>query len=290
MAAKKLKRRGDKANKNRSKHRAKQEFEGLPTKLSVPITSIDGFSWFIYGLKKIGKTTLSVQFPDSFHMMFEPGAKALKLYKRNVENWKHAWQLAKELKEDGGRFKTVCIDTADIMYEMCQTHVCQELVVDHPSEEAWGKGWDALRREFTRLVTYLLKLDKGVIFISHSKEVGIKGKSSEEWSVMQPTVKAAGAEILNGLCDILGYYHFDGDRRFLQIVGDDFVTAGHRLNSDDLGIEAFSWKGKPVKVIDMGDSAKEGFTNVVDCFNNKYEPPAPKPKKKKKLKRRRNRG
>lgn len=281
MKTRKLKSKGNKKGKNRSKHRAKQEFEGLPTEQSVPIASIDGYSWFLYGLKKIGKTTLSVQFPNSFHMMFEPGAKALNLYKVDIENWAHAWYLAKKLKKDKGRFKTICVDTADIAYEMCQKSVCEELVIDHPADEGWGKGWDALRQEFTRFVNYLLKLDKGVIFISHAKEASIKGRSGEEWNVMQPTVKNTGSEILNGLCDILGYYSFNGDRRVLQIVGDDFVTAGHRLNSEELGIEAFSYKGIPVKKIDMGDTAQEGFKHVVDCFNNQYEPPKVKKKKKK---------
>jgi len=290
MAVTALKRKRSAEGRHRSRPLAKREFEGLPTEYSFPIASIDGYSWFVYGEKKIGKTTLFSQYPDPYFMMFEPGGKALKLKRNMITDWAHAKFLLKKLKRDK-KFKTVIIDTADVMSTMCTRYVCDKLVIDHPSDEGWAKGWDAVAEEFSIFVNGLLALDKGIVFVSHARETNIKSRMGQEWNKMAPSMKPKAAETLNGLCDILAYYHYNGDNRFLTIRGNDFITAGHRLNTEELGIDAFNWEGKPVRHISMGDSPKEGYKNVVDCFNNEYKPVpyrsggTPKKKRVKKKKR-----
>jgi hypothetical protein len=69
------------------------------------------------------------------------------------------------------------------------------------------------------------------------------------------------------MVDIWCYYHYDGKQRMLQIKGDDHVSAGHRLQDNH-----FRWKGREVELESMGSSKEEAYKNLIDCFNNEYNP------------------
>lgn len=74
-------------------------------------------------------------------------------------------------------------------------------------------------------------------------------------------------ELVEGSVDIWAYYTYDKRRRVLQILGDDHVSAGHRLEGRFLTPD-----GRPIRRIDMGGSAKQAYRNVTDAFNNRYVP------------------
>src|SRR6478752_4032607 len=78
----------------------------LPTEMSVPLTRFQDYSLWLYGARKIGKTTLASMFPDTFLMMAEPGAKDLSVYQRAITQWKHFTGYIKLLEKDD-RFATV---------------------------------------------------------------------------------------------------------------------------------------------------------------------------------------
>lgn len=241
----------------------------LPTEPSVPLESLGDYSTLIFGRKKIGKTNLSAQFPKTFHMMTEPGGKALRIHQRPIRNWTDFTGYVKLLDKDK-TFRTQVVDTADILFKYCQDAVCRRLGIDHPSDEDWGKGWNAVRDEFTRWITRLMNNGKGTIFISHSTEREIKRRSGGSYHSIQPTLSGQARDVLEGLVDIFAYFDYDGDHRVLTIRGDETVAAGNRLR------DHFKWNGRDVPVIDMGESAEIGYANLVACFNNKYEynPPA----------------
>lgn len=239
----------------------------LPTQRSVPVENLGGYTMLIYGRKKIGKTSLCKEFPGSLFLFFEPGGKALRLFQRQVTSWL-AFKRYIDLIVKDSTFKTIIIDVADYAYDMCSAYVCKDLGVDHPSDAGWGKGWNAVKKEFNGEILRLLRCGKGVIFISHQREEEIEERSGRKYHRKTNTLSGQAREALEGLVDIWANYDYEEKKRVLTILGDDFTDAGHRLE------EKFKYtNGNPIREISMGKSSQEGYKNFLDGFNNKLIEP-----------------
>lgn len=249
----------------------------LPEELSEVSNNLWDYSILLFGEKKIGKTDLTAQAPRTFHLMFEPGGKAQRIFQRPVPTWKAFRGYLKNLKKDKGRtrrFDTVAVDTVDMMYLRCFEHMCQKLGMEHPADEAYGKGWAAIKDEFLKGISDLLSLDKGVILISHAMDKKMKMRGGEEYDKVMPTLANQGREIAEGMVDLWFYYGYSGTARVLTIAGSESIGAGHRLKTN------FRYSdGTPVREISMGDSAEEGYANLIAAFNNQMEAPVAEKKK-----------
>ncbi len=237
----------------------------LPKYKSEPSDSLQDYSILIYGPKKIGKTSLTSQFEGALSMMTEPGGRAQSMFQVACNSWLDLRGYTKLFIKDD-RFKTGIVDTADIAYELCMAHVCKKMVIDHPSDEAFGKGWNAVRKEFQSWVMELLGSGKGVIFISHMKDSEFKTRRGESFNKVGASMAAQAADVIEGLVDIWGNYTYDGKKRYLIIGGSDEIDAGNRVEGHFLDVE-----GEPLDRISMGGSAKEAYRNFVAAFNNELQ-------------------
>lgn len=238
----------------------------LPTTLSRPSTRLGDYSILLFGLEKIGKTTLAAQFPDAMFLMLEPGGRGLSIYQTPITNWSMFKKALRLLAKDP-RFKTVVVDTVDIAFKMCERSTCRKMGIDHPSDEDWGKGWNAIRDEFTEQMAILLSLGKGVVLISHATEREIKRRDGSKYHVIGPTMAGQARSVIQPMVDIWCYYAFEKDRRVLTIRGDEHVTAGVRPPKNFLSGDT------QLSTIDMGTSPEEAYANFVAAFKNTYTPP-----------------
>lgn len=246
----------------------------LPTEKSVPSDRLQDYCILLYGAKKIGKTQLTAQFESCMQMMFEPGAKAIEGYQVAVPSWKHARKYVRLLESDD-KFQNVSFDTTDIAHAMCTKFACEQMGIDHPSDEEWGKGWQAVRDEFSDQIHRLLNTGKGVIFISHAAEKEIKTRHGKKYDRLESTMTGAARNALEALVDIwvCVTYNDDGDR-IMIIEGDDYVAAGHRCRGH------FEYTdGTPIAEIPMGESPEEAHDNFVAAFSNELENPEAAKKK-----------
>lgn len=228
----------------------------LPTAKSIPEDDLQKYSLLLYGREKIGKTTFCAQFPNALFLSCEPGTKALEVYSVEINNWLELKQVVKLLEEDKSKFKTIIVDTVDLAYKYCEAWGCQVLSVKHLSDEEWGKGWGLVRDEFHTTMSKILKLGRGVVFVSHAIEKEIKRKDSSRHRV-SPTMAGAAERILEPMVDIWGYYFYgENGNRTIQIVGDDGIAAGHRIENHFIGVNE----------IDCGKNAKEAYEAYVKAF------------------------
>jgi len=91
---------------------------------------------------KIGKTTLAVQFPRNLLLAVERGYNAIDgVYAVDVPTWAEFKKYLKQLNDEDikGMFDTVTIDTIGLLYERCETYVCDREGVDKIGDIPYGE-------------------------------------------------------------------------------------------------------------------------------------------------------
>jgi hypothetical protein len=213
----------------------------------------------IYGYEKIGKTALAKQFKNPYFIFTEPGHRSLDYPTHGdiVKDWAHLVKVVDAVVEHR-EFDFIIIDTADLAFDMCQHHVCKNLGIDHPSDEEWGKGWDAVRKEFARCMLKLQRSEKGVMYISHAREVEIKTLAGGKRNKTVPTMSNQAKSVLEPDCDVWACFDYtDTGGRQIILKGNRDIAAGNRCKRYFVGVES----------VDMGGSEEEAYANFIAAFN-----------------------
>lgn len=243
----------------------------LPTSNSKAVASMQDVFWLLYGERKIGKTSLASCFPDAFFFMFEPGGKGLEIKQAACPAWEHAMQYVRLLERNPSYCKTVVIDTGFKAYEKCMEYVCKRDGITHPSDSEWGKGWDAVRKEFYAFHERLLNIGLGMIVTAHSEVKDVQKKDGSSYNKLSIELGKAPFTFYGSVADIIAYYQYDNDgKRVLTIRGDAFVEAGCRLSKN------FNYtNGEIIVDVPIGNNGvKEGYKKLCEAFDNKIAMPA----------------
>lgn len=177
-----------------------------------------GYSVFMYGGWKTGKTTTAVKFPKHFLLAFEkgysaiPGAMALP-----INSWSEFRQVLRQLKEPAAKekFETIIIDTADIAYDYCVKYICDNAPrtkeqgggtgVDSLADIPFGKGYGMVEKEFDECLRKIVQLGYGLVVISHETDKTFKNEGGTEFNKIVPTLDKRANNVLARMCDIIGY-------------------------------------------------------------------------------------
>ena len=241
----------------------KKKVISLPTEKRKPSNNPQDFTWLIYGDKKIGKTSLSSCFPNSLIYSFEPGAKAIEAFAVEIPDWQTALDYNEELFSTENDFQNVIIDTGMIAYDRNQQHVCNENNISYPGDLPHGKGWSILKKSFEKMHLDITSNGLGLIILAHDKVSEIELPSGLKTTRIEPVMSNGALGFYQGMVDIIGHYHYIGDKRFLQIRGNEDVVCGCRMKHNFL-----TPKGERIIRIPMGNSEQEAFENVMKAFNN----------------------
>lgn len=260
----------------------------LPKQKTSPLEKLWDFTILLFGLKKIGKTSMLSELGDGFFFPFESGTKALSVFQpldakgRRVTFTADAngWALFKKysalVRASKKRFPFAVIDPVDKAHKACTAWTCKKNGWEHPSDGPYGKGWSAVADEFALEMDKLTSCGIGVVFISHATERTIKTRTGDEYDLITSTMSNQAREAIEGAVDIWAYYHYDGTDRFLTILGDDHIGAGHRIKKHFRYTD-----GKRVRKIPMGRNETEAAANFIAAFENKLENPKGGEKKRK---------
>lgn len=242
----------------------------LPSELSIPSTNLAEYTWLIHGEPKIGKTSLIAEFEKVLFAMFEPGGKALKIFQTpTIKEWAYMLgvvnELEKQAEEGTLQFSSVCIDTGSKAYDRCLEWTCLRDHIQHPGKvEDYGASWKEVTKAFTDVHTRLAALDLGFFVTAHSRATERQRRTGSKELKIEPMFGGSTDEFYRGIIDIIAYYHTIGEERFLQIRGDDTVVAGCRLQDNFL-----TPNGDQIKMIPMGNSPKEGHSNIIKAYRNR---------------------
>jgi len=211
----------------------------LPDKPREIEKDILKFCTLIYGRPGIGKTSWAISWPDAILFSCERISMGLSCYDFNAENggvtdWK-TFKAGVSLLEEDSRFKTVVIDTVDKAYEHCLQHVCKTRGITHPEDEPWGKGWNAVKREFADTLYRIRKTGRGLVFISHAMERDITSFSNQKYTKVVPTMAGQAYSHLKGITDLTLYTEYMSDVkgrniRVLITEGDEVIDAKNSLD------------------------------------------------------------
>lgn len=268
--------------KLKNKKKEKRQRFNLPTEFTEPKPNIEDYILWFFGGPGIGKTSLSQQFEDPLHWMFEAGHKALRLKPIFPRRWSHVEGFADTAEADDD-FKTNVIDTVEAMYELAWAAAKKKMGWDHPSDEPYGKGWDSVKAPFIKALNRIMFMPhKGTVLISHAKSGERKTYDGDVFEDIHPNLSGAALEAVAGAVDVIGYYHIRKGQHVLQIRPSDDVMAKCRLEERFLYTD-----GSPIKFIPMGESKVEAYENFVAAFNNELDRPEERTVKKAKLKMKR---
>jgi len=172
--------------------------------------SLAGQFILIYGPPGVGKTTFANEMGDTLFLAPEDGQRFLEVYYVGINSWQDFIDSIKQLKakpKRAKRFKTIAVDTIDNLYAHCAYYVGKKLGFEHPSDEDWGKGYEAIREELRRGLNALASLHKGIVLISHSQDREVKTRTITLTKTM-PTLARTAAKIIFPMCSVIIYAAF----------------------------------------------------------------------------------
>lgn len=274
----------------KSPKRGYDEAISLPSSNNVPPPDLTSYTWFLYGEKGIGKSTLAAQFPDvTAYFMWEKGRRGLKApiipdFSRNEKplTWERFLEYLNILLSDHEPHRIV-IDTLDVCSKAWEDHHAR--IRNIPSllgVQDHGRTWSVAMDDWVNTYTSLIFAGWRFTFLSHVRKRPkvIRGVTREEAkelidegviaSETQPSARPWAVGWSKESVAYAGYYGWWGEERILQIRGSGAIYAACE-NSEDhfLQPKGSEDAGKPYHLIPMGNSPKEAFNNLQKAWDNK---------------------
>lgn len=246
----------------------------LPTESNEVSADLSDYFIIVTGEMGIGKTTLAMVEEDVFLISFDPIHKSLKIKERYCAGSAKGYlffvryvemlEAAAKSKKTPFPYKRLVIDGADLWFRACQKWVCKDQGVEHPSDGAYGKVWDALSQEFISIVDRVMALPCGVWFVCHAKDKEIEKRDGTTVEKLRPVLTNRAEEILVGKANALFNIHYIDEDRVCRIRGSEDISAKCNINGHFL-----TPGGRQIIDIVMGDEGQaEAYHRLMAAYNN----------------------
>lgn len=233
----------------------------LPKERSKPEHDLSKYVVMVFGRPGAGKTTLAAQFDNPLFLMFEPGARSLAIFKKDISSWKKFITTIDELEIEKHEFKTIVIDTFTQAFELCQNYVCKKNGWEHPQDGPYGKGWSAVYSEFSTQMTRVMS-KFGVVLIAHAADKEIEQLDGTVKTQTAPDMTGQAMKFISRVVDVMAYYYYaKNGNRYIRIQATENVMAKNRIDGHFVGIEKFS----------AGNSPVEAYERFKLAFNNQIK-------------------
>lgn len=211
-----------------------------PNKVS---RDLSGYMTYLYAPGGAGKTTFGSQMPSPLILAAEKGYSAIPgVMAQDIDSWTTMRQVVRELKkpEVKATFKTLVIDTVDLLSQLCEKYICNQLGIENIGDGGWSvNGWSKVKKEWEETFRTLSMEGYAILFISHCKDKTFTRKNGTTYNQIVPSCSNAYNEIIRNMVDIEAYISIDEvtkERRLILRSEDDSVECKCRFKYIDTSI------------------------------------------------------
>lgn len=130
-------------------------------------------TWLVAGPPKIGKTTFTAQWPETLILSLESGGEDYVegAYVQRINNWEELQEAYGLLRAKANDlpYKTITIDTIDMVNDWAEKQVCEDLGIVQMGEAGYGADWGAARTKVLGLIKAFSQLPANILVVSHSR-------------------------------------------------------------------------------------------------------------------------
>lgn len=210
--------------------------ELTPNKVSRDIGS---YVTYIYGPPKCGKSRFAAEFPNAIFFASEPTQNTIPgIMKIDVTSWAEFKKMVRYLKDDEvkAKFKTVILDTVDLLAQFCERYICNQEGVEDLKDIAWGAGYGRVEREFEQTLRNIMYMGYGLVMISHVTTGTFTREDGTEYNKITPAVGSKRCKaVVENIADVYGWIHTvqDENGNGKQVItlraGDDSISGGNHF-------------------------------------------------------------
>lgn len=195
----------------------------------------------MFGLPKVGKTTLLSMLPKCLIVDFEDGTDYVESYAVKVSNYKQLFALAKELKETPGQFEFIAFDTTTALEDIALPYankLYRDTVMGKNFDEGEnvlklpnGAGYQYLREAMQKMIGWFEKTIPNVILVGHVKDKSLN-ENGTELNVKDLDLTGKIGRILSAASDAICYIYRDTETgNVMANFGDgSSVLCGSRIS------------------------------------------------------------
>lgn len=189
----------------------------LPTS-KIPAKTQDPKYLILFGLPKVGKTTILSTLDNNLILDFENGSSYVDALKMEVDSLKTLKEIIKAIKDAGKPYKYITIDTITAVEEMAKP-MAIKMYQESPMFSAKyadvkdvtqlpnGSGWTFLRQAVERIIDLIASATENIIICGHVKDSALS--ENVDGSVKDLDLGGKLKRILSARSDAIGFVHRD---------------------------------------------------------------------------------
>lgn len=207
-------------------------------KSKVPAETQDPKYLILFGLPKVGKTTILSTLENNLILDMENGSTYVDALKIKINTLKELKEVCKAIREAGCPYKYITIDTITAVEEMAkplainlyqQSPMFSEKYADvkDPTQLPNGSGYTFIRSGIEMIIDMVSKCAPNIIICGHVKDAALNEAASNNVKTLDLTGKIS--RILSAKSDAIGFVHRDENSNLcVQFGTDGEVLTGAR--------------------------------------------------------------
>lgn len=204
----------------------------------LPALTQDPKNLIIYGLPKVGKTTLLSQLDNCLIVDFEDGTDYVDALKVKVTNSKELTELCKAIKAAGNPYKFIALDTVTSLEEFAKP-IALKMYKATPAGSAYegdiltapmGIGYAYVKDAVLKIINMVSSVTDNLILVGHVKDKSIvSAQGSEIGNIKDFDLTGKLGRVLASKSDAIGFIYRDEESNLcINFETNGEATAGAR--------------------------------------------------------------
>lgn len=199
-------------------------------KSKIPALTQDPKNLILFGLPKIGKTTILSTLDNNLILDFENGSDYVDALKIKINSLKELKEVCKAIKDDGKPYKYITVDTVTAVEEMAKPvaialyqnspmYSDRYADVKDPASLPNGSGYNFWRQGIETILDLISSCADNIILCGHVKDSKLDENASGSLRTLDLVGKVS--RILSAKSDAIGFVHRDDNGNLCVKFGSD---------------------------------------------------------------------